>query len=97
MATLIDAMFRQANTSMDYDIESTSVHVDPRVLMPFQMLRARRPSDAVAEQAETLMAITPLAEQLRTALAFCQSLRPGMAEEGGWSVALPPAVASMYA
>lgn len=82
---------------MDYDVESTSVHVDPRVLMPFQMLRACRPSAAIAEQAETLMAITPPAEQLRSAMAFCQSLSPGMAEEGGWSAALPPAVASMYA
>lgn len=87
----------QASTSLDCDIESASVSVDPEVLTPFQMLRACRPSAAVAEQAETLMASTPPVEQLRTALAFCQSLGPGMAEEGGWSVALPPAVASMYA
>ena len=94
---IIDAMFWQASTSLDYDIESASGLVDSEVLTPFQMLRACRPSAAVAEQAETLMAITPPVEQLRTALAFCQSLGPGMAEEGGWSVALPPAVASMYA
>ena len=94
---LIDAMFWQASTSLDYDVESTSETVDPEILKPFQMLRACRPSAAIAEQAETLMAITPPAERLETALAFCKSLGPGMAEGGGWNAAFPPAIAMMYA
>ena len=37
---------------MAYDVESTSQHVVPEVLAPFQKLRACRPIAAVAEQAD---------------------------------------------